>query len=103
MSGYVLTPTAQDDLIAIRHYYLEEAGHRIARQILAEFVEAFKFLSRTPAAGHKREDLAEDREVLFWPMRDYLIIYEKDTSPLRIVMIARGSRDIPAVISSRGL
>ena len=103
MSGYILTPTAQEDLVSIRDYYLEEAGHRIARQMLVEFVEAFRLLSRTPGVGHKREDLAEDRPVLFWPMRDFLIIYKSDTSPLQIVTIVRGTRDIPTLITKRGL
>jgi plasmid stabilization system protein ParE len=66
MSGYVLTPTAQQELVQIRDYYLEKAGHRIARQMLGEFVEGFRFLSRTRGAGHKREDLAEGRPILFW-------------------------------------
>ena len=43
MSGYILTPTAQEDLVAIRNYYLEETGPRTARQMLVEFVEAFRF------------------------------------------------------------
>ncbi len=103
MSRYILTPTAEEDLVAIRAYYLEEAGPRVARQMLVEFVEAFRFLSRTPAAGHKREDLAEDRPILFWSMRDYLIIYQKGTSPLKIVTIVRGSRDLPTLIVRRGL
>jgi len=38
MTGYILTPTAQEDLVAIRDYYLEEAGPGIARQMLVEFV-----------------------------------------------------------------
>jgi plasmid stabilization system protein ParE len=81
MSGYILTPTAQEDLAAIRAYYLEEAGQRAVRQMLVEFIEAFRFLSRTPGAGHKREDLAEDRPILFWSMRAYLIIYQKASCP----------------------
>jgi antitoxin ParD1/3/4/toxin ParE1/3/4 len=103
MSGYLLTPTAQEDLTAIRDYYLEKAGARVARQMLVEFVEAFRFLGRAPGAGHKREDLSEDRPVLFWAMRDFLIIYKRDSSPLQIVTIARGTRDIPTLISNRKL
>ena len=38
MSGYVLTPTAQQDLLQIRDHYWEQAGYRIARQVLTEFV-----------------------------------------------------------------
>jgi toxin ParE1/3/4 len=103
MSGFILSPTAQRDLTDIRDYYLEEAGHRVARQMLVEFVEAFRVLTRTPGAGHKREDLAEDRPILFWPMRDYLILYRPGTVPLEIITIARGSRDIPGIIGNRRL
>jgi toxin ParE1/3/4 len=103
MSGYILTPAAQEDLTDIRAYYLEEAGRRVARQMLVEFVEAFRFLARTPGAGHKREDLAEERPILFWPMRDYLILYKPDSTPLRIITIARGSRDVPTIIGRRQL
>ena len=98
MSGYILTPTAQDDLTNIRDYYLEEAGYRIARQMLVEFVEAFRFLARTPGAGHKREDLAEDRPILFWQMRNYFILYKLGSAPLQIV-----SQDIPTLLGRRTL
>ena len=103
MSGYILTVTAQEDLIQIRDYYLEKAGRRVARQMLVEFVKTFQFLAKTPGAGHKREDLAEDRSVLFWPMRDYLVLYKSRTSPLEIVTIVRGSRDVPSTIRRRAL
>jgi toxin ParE1/3/4 len=70
MSRYVLAPAAQEDLIAIRDYYLKEAGYRIARHMLVEFTKSFQTIAHTPGIGHKREDLAGDRPVLFWPMRD---------------------------------
>ena len=66
---YILAPAAQEDLVAIRDYYLEQAGDRIARHLLVEFVAAFRLIARNPGIGHKREDLAESRSVLFWPMR----------------------------------
>ena len=103
MSGYILIPGAQEDLADIRDYHLEEAGHRVVRRMLVEFVETFKFLARTPGAGHKREDLAEDRPILFWPMRDYLILYKPETKPLQIITIVRGSRDLPRIIARRNL
>jgi antitoxin ParD1/3/4/toxin ParE1/3/4 len=103
MSGYVLTPTAQQDLLQIREYYWKQAGYRVARQMLAEFVEAFRFLSRNPAAGHQRKDLAETRPILFWPIRDYLILYKPGTDPLQIITIVRGSRDIPRIVDRREL
>lgn len=101
MSRYILTPLAQDGLADTRNYYLEEAGHHVARQMMIEFVEAFRFLARTPGAGHKREDLAEDRPVLFWPMRGFLILYRPETNPLQIVASMRGSQDVPAFLRRR--
>jgi plasmid stabilization system protein ParE len=100
---YILAPPAQEDLVAIRDYYLKEAGFRIARQMLVEFVEALRAIARNPGLGHRREDLAESRPVLFWPVRDYLIVYRSGTNPLEIVMIARGSRDVARIISRRQL
>jgi len=65
MSRYVLMPAAKEDLADIRDYYLEEAGYRVARQMVVEFVESFRFLARNPGAGHVRQDLAEERPILF--------------------------------------
>ncbi len=103
MSSYILAPVARQDLADMREYYLEEAGYRVPRQMMIERVEAFSFLARTSGAGHKREDLAEDRPILFWPMRDYLILYEPDTAPLQIVKIVSGSQKLPKIIGRRAL
>ena len=59
MSRYLLTPAVEQDLADSRGYYLAEAGSRFARQMIVEFAEAFRFLARTPVAGHVQEDLAE--------------------------------------------
>jgi plasmid stabilization system protein ParE len=101
MSSYSLTASAQTDLYIIRDYYLEEAGYRIARQMIVEFVAAFRTIARNPGIGHKRQDLAGNRPILFWPMRDYLILYRIAGASLVIIMIARGSRDIARLIRRR--
>jgi toxin ParE1/3/4 len=101
MSRYILAPAAQEDLVAIRDYYLKEVGYRVARQMLVEFAKAFQTIARTPGIGHQREDLAGERPVLFWPMRDYLIIYRAATKPLEIVTIVRGSRDVAVILKRR--
>jgi len=102
MSRYILAPAAQEDLVAIRDYYLKEAGYRVARQMLVEFTKAFQTIARTPGIGHRREDLAWERPVVFWPVRDYLIIYRAFTKPVEIITIARGSRDIAVILKRRG-
>ncbi len=103
MSGYSLTPSAQGDLRGIRRYYRREAGYGIARQMNAEFVSSFRRIAGNPGIGHKREDLAGDRPILFWPMRDFLILYRSAGTSVVILMVVRGSRDIAQLIEHRGL
>jgi len=99
VTRYKLSPFAQRDLLDIRDYYLEQGSQRAARKMLTEFVEAFRSIARTPGMGHRRPDLAGDRELLFWPVLDYLILYRSDRRPIEIVTVVRGSRDIPVVLA----
>ncbi len=47
--------------------------------------------------GHIREDLTA-QQVLFWPVGVYTIIYRPRTTPLEIVRVLHGSRDIPSLV-----
>jgi toxin ParE1/3/4 len=55
------------------------------------------FLSRTPGAGHLREDLT-DTTVKFWPVFSYLIIYKATVRPIGIVRVVHGSREITSAM-----
>jgi plasmid stabilization system protein ParE len=66
--------------------------------MLVELVKTFRALGRNPALGHRREDLAQERPVLFWSLRDYVIIYRPERRPIEIVTVVRGSRDIPTLL-----
>ncbi len=50
-------------------------------------------LSEYPHLGHQRADLTE-HSVLFWPVYNYLIIYKREISPLEIVRILNGYRNL---------
>jgi plasmid stabilization system protein ParE len=63
-----------------------------AGQVIGDFYEAFHGLVRMPGMGHKRQDLTL-REVLFWRVHSYLVIYT-NSSPLRIVRVIHGRRDV---------
>jgi len=103
MSRYLLMPAAKQDLADIRSYYLEEAGYRVAWQMVVEFRETLS-LSR-PLTRRQSRSAGPSRGApdLFWPMRDYLILYKPETNPLEILSIIRGSRDLPALIGRRKL
>ncbi len=49
-----------------------------------------------PGMGHKRRDLT-NRDVLFWPVHSYLITYQP-SSPLRIVRVVHGRRDVKKLL-----
>ena len=98
MKRYILSPEAGKDIRAIRAYLKREVGQRIAQSTLDKIKDAFVFLSRTPGAGHLREDLT-DEPVKFWPVFSYLIIYNPATRPIEIVRIIHGSREISTMLS----
>jgi hypothetical protein len=40
--------------------------------------------------------------LLFWPVRDYLIVYRPERKPIEIVTVVRGSRDVRALLTLVG-
>jgi len=91
---YTLSRLAQEDLVAIRDYYLENGGARAARKVVTELVAAFRRLARNPGVGHPRADLAGDRPVLFWPVRNYLVVYRATGNRVEVVTVVHGYRDL---------
>lgn len=103
MSRYILMPAAQEDLADIRDYYLEEAGSRVARQMLVEFVEAFRFLSRTPGAGTFERTWPKTGPFCSGRCATTLFSISPRPTPLEILSIFRGSCNVPSLIGKRKL
>lgn len=99
MSGYVLGLDAEFDLDEIWEYIAADAIDAADRWIERLF-HAFESLGRTPAMGHRREDLTP-YPVLFWPVGAYVVIYRGDRRPVEIVAVTQGSRDIPSFLKLR--
>ena len=97
MARFVLSPEARDDLREIRDYIARDSSEA-ARRVLVELREAMRRLSEMPQMGHLREDLA-DEPLRFWPVHSYLIIYRPDRSPLEVVRVLSGYRDIAELLS----
>lgn len=99
MSAYVLSPDALQDLQDIWDFVsLDNVS--AADQLQDEFFDAFEKLARLPRMGHVRPDLTE-RDVLFWPIGSYLVIYRQIQRTLEIVAVLHGARDIPEVMRKR--
>lgn len=92
MKAYEFSPEARDDLQEIWVYI---AGDNLAAAdaLEADIYRACELLAKSPHLGHRRTDLT-DEPVLFWPVRGmYLVIYLRETQPLKIVRILHGARD----------
>jgi plasmid stabilization system protein ParE len=99
VSGYILGQDADLDLDDIWEYIARDDVDAADRWIEKLF-DAFEALAQNPGMGHKREDLTA-YPVLFWPVGAYLIIYRAERTPLEIIAVTQGSRDIPAFLHRR--
>jgi plasmid stabilization system protein ParE len=99
MSGYVLSVDADLDLDEIWEYIATDSVDA-ADGWIQKLFDAFEALGRAPGMGHTRTDLTS-HPLLFWPVGSYLIIYRAERSPIEIVAVTQGSRDIPAFLRPR--
>ncbi len=97
MPRYLLTPEAERDLDEIKQYLLRHGGPRVARYVLREIREAFRFLARSPEAGHRREDLI-DAPLKFWTVFSYLVVYDPAKRPIEILNVIHGARNVPSLL-----
>lgn len=101
MKHYVISPDAADDLDEVWEYIARD-DIDAADRFLEKLHQQIRALAATPSMGHRREDLAEDRPILFWPVGNYLILYRATRGFVEVVAVVR-SRDIPSLIQRRGL
>jgi len=96
---FVLSAPAVNDLDEILEYVLVHSGPRRVLRVNERLHEAFGKLAETPGMGHVREDLA-DETLQAWPVFSYLVIYRPKSSPLDVVRVLHGARDLPAIFGS---
>jgi plasmid stabilization system protein ParE len=96
---FVLTPEARADLIEIWNYIAEDSIDG-ADQVVARLYDAFTRLGQTPEMGHHREDLADARH-RFWTVYSYVIAYRWETTPVQIIAVVHGARQLEAFFQQR--
>jgi plasmid stabilization system protein ParE len=101
MSGYSVSPQALDDLFEIWQYIAQD-NEEAADRVQGEFYETFSSLAQTPGQGHSRTDLTR-REVLFFPLYSYLIVYQPDVEEIRILTVVHGRRNVKRILKERNL
>ena len=97
MARYLLSPEAREVLRGIRDYLVSQGGKRLARYVLQQITAAFRLLASHPEAGHLRQDLTT-LSVKFWSVFSYLIVHEPAPSPIAIVRVLDGRRDVRAIL-----
>ncbi len=99
MSQYVVTEAAADDLQQIDDYLVSADGVAAAERVSRAFEAAFERLAGQPLIGHRRSDLIE-RPYRFWSVVGFLIVYDADVRPIRIIRILRAKRDVAALLGA---
>ena len=53
-----------------------------------------------PGQGHTREDLTK-RRVRFFPLYWFLVVYQPDVKPIRIMAVLRAKRNVKRILRDR--
>ncbi len=96
---YNVSAEAQNDLFEIRQRIAEDSV-RLANRIEDEFYAIFESPGRMPGQGHSRRELTL-RHVLFFPLYSFLVVYQPDARPVRMIAVLRGKRDLKRVLKKR--
>ena len=96
---YELSPEALDDLQLIQDFIALDSSEA-AERVIDQFFDAFAQLAEWPKTGHARPDLTS-KDVRFWRVGSYLVVYRERPSDIQVVAVLHGSRDIPSVLNSR--
>ena len=97
---FVLAPEAALDLVQIWRYIKKQSSVEMADHVESVIRERLVFLAANPGAGHWRKNLTEEA-VKFFPVYSYLIVYRPETTPLQVVSILHGRRDVAQLLTDR--
>ena len=95
---YQLTPSARQDVDRITDLIAED-NVDAALRVHDALEEAFRRLAERPGMGHTREDLTV-RPLKFWSVYSYLVVYDPTSTPLTVVAVLHGARDVGSLLKS---
>jgi len=100
MSEYQFTPEALQDLLDIWNFIAAD-NIEAADRVEAAIFQACGLLGKSPSVGMTRRDLTS-LPVRFWvvhPYPNYLIVYDPAKTPLQIIRILHGARDLRSLLT----
>ena len=92
MKRFKLSPQAAED-IRQAWAYIARDNLAAAGRFRLRIHEACRTIAQNPHIGHRREDLTA-KPVLFWPEGQYLIVYNPARTPIEVVRVLHGARDL---------
>ncbi len=102
MSTFVLTPLAKNDIFDIWSYIAvdsESSANRVEQAIF----DACAFVAENPDCGHSRPAVTKTA-LRFWtltPFPNYSIVYLPHTSPIQVVAVLHGRRNVRRILQER--
>jgi plasmid stabilization system protein ParE len=94
--NYILSRPASRDIEGIVAY-ISQSSRQNATRVSTRLDEAFARIARNPEIGSFRPSLTE-RPLRFVSVYRYLIAYRTDRSPIEIVRVLHGARDIASIL-----
>jgi toxin ParE1/3/4 len=91
-----LSPEAESDLDELWHYVASNGSVELADRLVDSLTTRFFLLGRYPRAGRRRDDLRPG--IRSFPVGEYLVFYRLDGEDVLIQRVARGSRDLEALL-----
>ena len=90
--GYVLSRKAEEDLISIFLYGIDQWGLAQAERYHELLSKTFRFLAENPEAAHERTEITPP--VRIHPVKSHLIVYRHDAhGEVFIIRVRHGRED----------
>jgi plasmid stabilization system protein ParE len=93
MSGYRLTESAEADLVDILTFIADRDGYDRALHVHERFLDAFEALAASPGIGNRKPHLTPEA-VRWWPVFQFLVVYDAERTPIDILRVLHGARDL---------
>jgi toxin ParE1/3/4 len=94
--NYIISDRAGKDLEEISEYIAVD-NPKAAIKLLNTFYKTFRNLTEMPNVGHKNTDII-DKDILFWNVKKYLIVYQINGLDINIVRVLSSYRDISGLL-----